>query len=206
MRRALALFGVLLGLAIPGCADIVPAYQVAVPSATNPGAWTHIYTAELSASERLDDSGVWDHFFVIYDFAGYIGGSILSSNPDFMASTAMVGPYADDLGAPIVPPTDDPGIPNLVFTWTGAGVVGGGAPVLLGVFQADSIYFNTVLDRYQGQATKHNPLAPMEDGTRTGNTGQVLVPQIPEPASMALVGSALIYLAMLRRSRRRQRM
>jgi hypothetical protein len=163
---------------------------------TGGGDFTWVYEVTLTDDERLDSASPWPHFFTIYDFAGFIPGSQASTNPDWTPSSANVGPTGFG-----TLPADDPTIPNITWTWTPAvvpqTVVG---PISLGLFSADSIFGLVALDNFTGQATKHAPGTPA-DGTITGNIGFVEVPfgQVPEPASLFLMGAGLLAVARFRR-------
>lgn len=134
---------------------------------------------------------------VIYDFAGYVPGSILSV-PNTAGSVEFVS-------LPFVTPgeSDDPGIVNLVWTYTGPDFQTSGGPyaaILQGGFGAVSIYGQTVLDAFTSVTTKNNP--PPSAETPLVQGGFTQVPVVPEPASWALMiaGFGLVGSALRRRT------
>ncbi len=185
-------------------ADILPSFQTVTPSSLNPGDFTWVYTVTLTDDSRLDTASSWQEFFTIFDFSGFVAGSQQSSNPDFTPSSALTGPNAFNTMAP-----DDPGIPNITWTWTPSvrpSTVTG--PLFLGVFSADSIFDQETLAAFSGQSTKNVPFPPgnKENGTELGNIGSTTVPMpttstIPEPSTMLLLAGGLLGLALIGRQK-----
>ena len=183
MRKLLV---AVLMLAMVGTASaaIIPTLATTAPSAVNPGGTTFLYTLALAEDTKLDTSLGFEQALVIYDFAGYIDGSIGSASGNWVTSTENVGPVID----PEIDPRadDNPSVVNLVFRYIGPVIVG--PQDAFDVVFADSIFNQQVLDRYQGQGTKLVPENPLENETPTGTDGNVAVPAIPEPSTMSLLG------------------
>jgi hypothetical protein len=128
-------------------------------------------------------------FFTIYDFAGYVAGSIFAP-AGWTATTQLVGTTPS---GQIIP--DSPSILNLVFTYNGAiapvptiaaGPSGFGA--LSTLVQANPNGFFTY------QAQKITNLTASDQGQ-----GPTSVPTaIPEPLSMTMLGGGLALIGMLR--------
>ena len=137
---------------------------------------------------------------VIFDFTGYVAGSIGAADPNFTATIENTS-----LGL-ILPPgaLDDPTLPNLVFTWNGPDfrAVGGPFADFNFAFKAISKYKQLALGLFSAVAVKNNDVGPGGPGTKTYNTGYVTVPgAVPEPATWALMiaGFGLIGATLRRR-------
>jgi hypothetical protein len=187
---------VLAAAAALGFAGSADAAVITLLSQTNNGpsnfTWTYQGTLGPDEGVRSGDR------LVIFDFAGYIQGSVFSSLANVNASVENV-----TAGALLAPgQTDDPNLVNLVFTYTGPDFqVAGGpfAPIDFNGLGARSIYSVSTRDAFFTQTTKNNP--PGEQMTPTYQIGLVQVPAVPEPATWAMMigGFGLIGAAMRRR-------
>jgi hypothetical protein len=75
------------------------------------GDFTFNYSGTLSPTEGVTSGSK----LIIFDFAGYVAGSIKSTSSDIVASIENVSS-----GFPSLPGfTDNPSIPNLIFTYVG---------------------------------------------------------------------------------------
>lgn len=150
---------------------------------------------------------------VIFDFAGYIDGSIFSpsgnvvTSVEFSSPTALVTPGFDD----------DPNLVNLVFTYVGPDFRNTGGPYTPFDFNglgARSTLGGRARDGFFTLTTKNNPDGlPGGSNTPVYTLGSVTVPAagngtnaVPEPATWAmLLGGFGMLGAASRRSRRMTR-
>jgi hypothetical protein len=158
--------------------------------------FTFSYEATLGPDEgvRTGDQ------FVIFDFDGYIDGSIFSGSGDFAVSAQNTSP-----GAIVTPGhDDDPNVTNLVFTYTGSGFRTSNGPVAafdFPLFGARSRFSGLGLDAFFSLTTKNNPDA--ERNHPIYMLGSITVPRpaaVPEPATWAMmIGGLGMAGAALRR-------
>jgi len=152
-------------------------------SPTGAGPFTYAYTATIPVGDQI---GTGD-FFRIYDFNGYVAGSI-AAPAGWTASIASSNPTPPP--NVILSHGDDPAIPNLIFTYTGAAPIIGAATI--SGFTAQSTFgFLGAIKDFAGRDRK-------ADGSFVDSVGDVRVPgPVPEPASVVslLFGGALIAVA-----------
>jgi hypothetical protein len=165
---------------------------------SNGGDFTYRYQGTLGPDEGVRSGDR----LVIFDFAGYVDGSIFSPSPlvttsvEFTSPTALITPGFDD----------NPNLVNLVFTYVGPGFRNEGGP--FSPFDFDGLgarsEFNlTKRDAFFTLTTKNNP-TPGGSNTPVFTLGSVDVPAaIPEPATWAMMigGFGLIGMASRRRTR-----
>jgi hypothetical protein len=171
------------------CAGFANATITPVLDAGNPtvdgGNFLWTYNIDLSADEQLAPS---NSFFTIYDFVGYVGGTI-SAPTGWDATVQLVGPTPSS-----VSPTDSASIENLVFTYVGA--VSTGPQTIDGFSAVSSDNTMNANGAFSYQAQKTSNLTAPDQGL-----GPIDVPATatPEPASVGLLGGALLGLAVLTR-------
>ena len=172
-------------------------------TANGPADFTWTYQGTLGPDEGVRSGDR----LIIYDFAGYIDGSI------FTPSANLVGTVENTSPSGVVTPgfTDDPSIPNLVFTYVGPDFRNTGGPFPPLDFDglgARSTFSVEAIDSFFTLTTKNNP-----DGVPGGSNSPLFTlgrgtvpspsPAVPEPASWALMigGFAAAGLALRRRGR-----
>ena len=152
-------------------------------SPTGAGPFTYAYTASIPTGDQISAGD----FFRIYDFNGYVPLSI-AAPAGWSATIATSNPTPPP--NVILSHGDDPAIPNLIFTYTGAAPIVGAASI--GGFTAQSTFgFLGAIKDFAGRDRK-------PDGSPVDSVGDVRVPgPVPEPASVVslLFGGALIAFA-----------
>ena len=191
------------GLAVMGMgvahADIIPVFISAVPSGTNT---LFTYEIDLTNDQQVappTGNINTDSFATIYDFAGYVPGSV--------TTTSLLTSSVQNVG--VTPPKisssfDDAGIPNLTIRYSGLTMLTG--PQTLGTVTALSTFSGvSPLGNFAAQAQKS---VGNSKGTTIDNVGNTTVPvgptAVPEPASVipfALGGLGLLGL-IVRKTRR----
>ncbi|MFD1611160.1 PEPxxWA-CTERM sorting domain-containing protein [Sphingomonas tabacisoli] len=156
---------------------------ITLQSITNngPNNFTFNYQGTLNPDEgvRTGDR------LIIFDFRGYIAGSVFSNLANVTATVE------NSSNVPVITPgqSDDPNIPNLVFTYTGPNFQTTGGPFASIDFNglgARSTFGGTAFDAFFAQTTKNTP--PAEAMTVSYQVGTVRVPAgVPEPASWAMM-------------------
>jgi hypothetical protein len=193
-----------LGLTAPAGAAVLTLQSI---TANGPNDFTFTYQGTLGPDEGVRSGDR----LVIFDFAGYIPGSISAG-----ANANVAVSVENTSGSALVTPgfNDDPNTPNLVFTYTGPNFRNTGgplAPLDFNGLSARSTFGGTATDAFFTLTTKNNPNGvPGGSNTAVYTLGQVTVPTsvnspngVPEPATWAMMlsGFGMLGLATRRRSR-----
>jgi hypothetical protein len=204
MTRTMLLAAAATLAAIPADASIL---IVSAPTITmnGPADFTWDYEVFLSAGSELLPpgtacattivGGICDGLLTIYDFNGYIGGSI-STTAAGWSNLIPVAMGPTPLG---LTPADGAAL-NLAWAYTGSTtVVAGSTPLLLGTFSGRSTFGNASLTDYTGRSATRIA----GSATRSANLDSTLAPidvqsAIPEPGTVFLLGAALLGLAWFR--------
>jgi hypothetical protein len=177
----LFLSAAIAALAVAGAANasIIPTLTGTTPDGVDT---TFTYQGQLAPDQGVKDGNQ----LVIVDFAGYVPGTIHSPYANVSAS------ISNSLPAGLILPfgvTDNPSIPDLVFTYTGSDYETSGGPfgslTFFNGLSANSTLSTIVSGYFSAVAVKNN--GP-DTGTPAFNTGSVSVPgAVPEPATWAMM-------------------
>jgi len=189
--------GILTGgaLVVVGCgvasASIIYNYQstTLITSGPNTGDYDWQYIAQLSADEELSSSAT--DFAVVYDFQGAKSASYSSVFAGITPTTVIEDTTTPPHNQSV---SDSPTIENVVTN-----IAGTVAPsTLTNLYTINIVSTSGLLgtDAYQSaQALK------LSNDTVSGNTVEVqapgILPGIPEPAPMALMGGGLLVLGLI---------
>jgi len=142
-------------------------------------------------------------FFRIYDFAGYVPGSIIIPS-GWTASVSLTD--SPPPGTALLY-GDDPTLVNLTFTYTGAApILGGSSGQIIGPFDAESLGASLAPPAMTSKdfvASITNAIYPSGglNGPTFVSEGTVAVPApVPEPASLGLLTLATPLLLIRRRA------
>jgi hypothetical protein len=191
----------------------VPGAQCAATPGATGTCFSWSYELSLADNTKLDPSQSELQLFVVYDFAGFTGAWESASGSWTLMSQPAQGPTGTagaDLAHPYAwfpltntDPPDSPAVNNLVFQYIGPVV----DETFTDIITIESIFNNPVPSIFRGQGTKVAP-GTSEDDKAHGTGSSLTVPGpgeggggVPEPATMALIGSALGALGLLKRRR-----
>lgn len=178
-------------------ASIIPTL-VDGPTAVGGGLYNYGYSATLASDQALFDGS----YFTLYDFAGF--DSVASVPTNWSFTTANLGQTPPD-----VLPTDDPGIVNITFTYSGPTLNFDDNPAnnveqTFGPFNILSNLGGVTFRSFTSRAIKNDGPAR---GTDVSSVGSYSAPGaggvVPEPATwaMLLAGFGLVGVTMRRRQR-----
>jgi hypothetical protein len=203
MKKLLLALGAALLLSSGAQASITPLLATVTPDGSD---FVFNYTVSLSGDEGLTNGSK----LVIFDFAGYVPGSIISPSANIVASTELTSNFDVTTGGVQASPmfADDPTLMNLVFTYTGPDLQTSGGPfaaLVLNGFTAESTLGGVALDGFSSRAISNDGMGTV--GTASFNNGAIgvaaVLDAVPEPAgwSMLIVGFGGVG-ALLRSKRR----
>jgi hypothetical protein len=177
-------------------ASVIPTEMGITPDGSN---FKFTYDGQLAPDEGV----ISGDELVIVDFAGYVPGSIGTSLPNITATVSNTLPAGMLLDPGF---TDNPNIPDLIFTYTGPAYHTSGGPFasqtdFSGLF-ADSIYRGSAAGSFSATSV-------INDGAQTGTTdytvGEVAVPAsaVPEPGAWIMMLAGFFGIGFALRSARK---
>ena len=181
----------LLGLSQEATASIIVQLDSVAPDLVFPGNYRWTFSAIASSTDGFGSSV--DNYFTIYDLPGSITTVEASAVYWGSASSALTGVTPVGLT-----PTDDPSKPNVTFRYTDSSDRPGNA-----AFQAGD-HFDIILSdgipidlQYSWQDYSAYPIVnnPLQSGLGTVQNN------VPEPATIGLIGLGLAGLGISRRKR-----
>jgi hypothetical protein len=175
-----------------------------------PGGFQWNYALELLGAERTQSGpntptpdliASRPDFFIIYDFLGYVPGSIVA--PAGWSAAAPLFTAPADRPEQQEGVFDDPTIANLVFTKTAGAPDPQFGPIIAG-FSAISLFGGQAFGVGSAEITANEP-GNITDNTNIVGTQTVAVP-VPEPSTalLLLAGPLFVFGAVRRGLRRRQ--
>jgi hypothetical protein len=203
MKRQLAVSAAVIAVAAflsgGARASVIPVLDSVTPDGSD---FLFSYDGQLAPDQGV----IAGDQLVILDFAGYVPGSVQSSLPDVTASVSYTLPAGMLLDPGF---TDNPAIPDLVFTYNGPPVDTSGGPypsqIDFSGLSAESIYSQQVSGSFSAVAVKNSGA---QTGTTTYNVGQVGVPlatAVPEPALWAMMITGFFGVGFIMRGSRKER-
>ena len=197
MKKLLLAAAALLCVSSGAHASIIPTLTNVTPDGSN---FDWLYQGTLAGDQGLTDGSR----LVIFDFKGYVPGSVFSPYANVTASVENVTTGL------LLPPgrTDDASLVNLVFTYHGPDFETSGGPfpdINFNGLMAKSTFSDLAQGIFSAQAVKNNGVGPGGAGTPAYNTGFITVPNapgVPEPTTWALmlVGFGLAGVSLRRRA------
>lgn len=186
MKKLLLLAGAALCVSTAAQASIIPVLDSVTADGSN---FLYSYHATLSGDQGLTSGSQ----LVIFDFAGYVPGSIFAPSPLITTSVVSVANFNTGAGGVQTNAVygDDPNLVDLVFTYNGPDFHTSGGPfadIAIPGLTAVSTYGKVGVDGFSSRAIKNSGLGTQ--GTVAFNNGAVGVPMpggVPEPSSWALM-------------------
>lgn len=191
MRKLLLAASMLSGLATGAYASVIPVLDSVAPDGAN---FKFSYVGTLAGDQGLINGSR----LIIYDFAGYVPGSISADGLPITVSTELVSSLVPPFG-------DNPTLMNLVFTWNGGPFQTTGGPFPDTDFNglsAESTFSGVTLASFAAQTVTNNGAATGRPAFNFGEVGVPIAMVVPEPTSWALLLLGFGGLGAMLRTRR----
>jgi hypothetical protein len=156
---------------------------------TTNGGLTFNYTGSVQNNQQINAGD----YLAIFDFQGLVSG-IGPADWTFTIQTDIAGQ------------PDDTSLPDAIFTYAGASIIGEPGGTSLGTFSVTGLYTAQTPGTYFIQSTRSSG---GNEGEPVSTTGSVVVADdanaVPEPAAIALTSGGLLSLYFTRAVARRRR-
>jgi hypothetical protein len=151
---------------------------------TADGGSTFLYSGSVQNNQQVNSGD----YFIIIDFAGLVSGSGPSSD------------WVVNIQNDVAVHTDNPSIPDAIFTYTGSSIIGQPGQTPLGIFTLNTTATGQQQGSYVFETTR-------SDGGNSGtslNQSEITTvaagaSAVPEPSAILLVGGGLLAACLRRR-------